>query len=293
MKDKTFDLHIIIVAFNSEFWLRKTLVSLKSFYLDKTSKDIAITVVDNASSDHTRQMLAHEFSFVHAVYLPENVGFASANNIGMRQQKAKYVMLMNSDVELNEFSQLDILLDYMDEHPKVGVITPRVEYISGALDLACHRGEPTLRSSFMYFTKLEQLFPRYKFFAGYHQLYKDINTIHEVDAVSGAAMIVSQKAIDKVGFLDERFFMYAEDLDWCKRFRDAGYKIIFHPGVRIIHHKYKSGIKTSSQALAKRTKYHFYNTMLQYFDKHYADRYPKFIRRLVRFGIVLKKGASL
>ncbi len=291
MIDKKIDLEIIIVCHNSAFWLQKALSTLDQFYLQKTKRKVKVSVVDNASSDETAQLLNRDFPWANSVFLPENVGFAAANNVIIKSSSAQYIMLMNSDVELDEGSQLDLLLNYLDKNPKVGVITPRVEHSNGALDLACHRGEPTLRASLMYFTHLEQLFPQIKFFAGYHQLYKNLDTIHPVDACSGAAMIVKQQVIQKVGDLDERFFMYAEDLDWCKRIRDAGYQVIYHPGVRVIHHKYKSGIKTTSQTLAKRTKYHFYHTMLQYFDKHYAHRYPAVIRYLVRLGIVLKKGA--
>jgi hypothetical protein len=84
--------------------------------------------------------------------------------------------------------------------------------------------------------------------------------------------------------------MYAEDLDWCKRFRDAGYKIIYLPQVEIIHHKYKSGIKTESNITSIQAKRHFYDTMLQYYDKHYRDQYPGFIRWLTRLFIFIKKG---
>ena len=102
-------------------------------------------------------------------------------------------------------------------------------------------------------------------------------------------MIVRNSAIKKVGMLDEQFFMYAEDLDWCKRFRDAGYKIVFYPGVKVIHHKYKSGIKSSNKKTASVTQKFFYDTMLQYYDKHYGDKYPKFVRNLLRYFIFIKK----
>ena len=118
-----------------------------------------------------------------------------------------------------------------------------------------------------------------------------MSTIHEVDACSGAAMIVRTSAMEKVGLLDEQFFMYAEDLDWCKRFRDAGYTVIYHPQVKVIHHKYKSGIKSASQDIARKTHGHFYETMLQYYDKHYQSRYPSFVRGVIKSFVTYKKGA--
>jgi GT2 family glycosyltransferase len=102
---------------------------------------------------------------------------------------------------------------------------------------------------------------------------------------------VRREALKVVGLLDEQFFMYAEDLDWCKRFREAGYQIIYHPQVKIIHHKNKSGIKSVSQSIARKTKLHFYNTMLQYYDKHYSNKYPPLVRQVIRYFIVIKKGA--
>ena len=125
----------------------------------------------------------------------------------------------------------------------------------------------------------------------YHQWYKDLDTIHEIDACSGAAMIVRRSAISEVGLLDERFFMYAEDLDWCHRFRAAGYNIVYHPEVSVVHHKYKSGIKGSSKKIARSTHRHFYDTMLQYYDKYYRAQYPELLRIVIKYFTVIKKGA--
>jgi GT2 family glycosyltransferase len=135
------------------------------------------------------------------------------------------------------------------------------------------------------------MFPSNRFFSGYHHYFKDLQSIHLIDACSGAAMLVRQETISKVGLLDEQFFMYAEDLDWCKRFRQAGFSIVYNPEVVLVHHKNKSGIKSSSQKLARKTKTHFYDTMLQYYDKHYGPVYPKFVRTLLKVIITIKKGA--
>jgi len=112
-----------------------------------------------------------------------------------------------------------------------------------------------------------------------------------VDACSGAAMIIRRSILDTVGLFDERFFMYAEDLDLCKRVREHGYVVVWHPGAVVIHHKYKSGIRGSSRQIARSTKQHFYNTMLQYYDKHYRHTYPEFIRSIIKLVISIKKGA--
>lgn len=288
---KQADLEIIIVNYNSQFWLKKTLTTLKEFYLDKTKKTVITTVVDNASEDDSLKMLGREFRWVQIMKLKDNFGFAVANNAALRETKAKYVMLLNSDVEFTKQSNLDTLIKFLDEKEKVGVITPRVEFTNGEIDPACHRGEPTMWASFTYMSGLETLLPTSKAFSDYHQTYKNLRSIHTIDACSGAAMIVRGKLLEIVGLLDERFFMYAEDLDWCKRFREAGYMVVYNPEVVVIHHKYKSGIKNTSQSIARKTRKHFYDTMLQYYDKHYLDEYPKFVRNIIKYILVIKKGA--
>jgi GT2 family glycosyltransferase len=157
------------------------------------------------------------------------------------------------------------------------------------LDPACHRGEPTPWAAFTYFTKLERLFPRSKTFAQYHQGYKSLESIHTIDDCTGAAMLVRTSALSQVGFLDERFFMYAEDVDWCKRFRETGYDVVFHPGAKVRHHKYKSGMGTSDSTIKSNTTNWFYDTMLHYYDKHYGNSYPSMLRSILKFFITIKK----
>lgn len=288
---KTALLEIIITNYNSQFWLKKTLSSLKEAYLDKTDNQVTVTVVDNGSEDDSLAMLEENFAWVQVLPLEQNYGFTYANNRALEQADAEYVMLLNSDVEFTKASNLDILLEFIDTHPKVAVISPRLKFTNDEIDPASHRGEPTPWASFTYMTGLENLFPQSQLFSQYHQYYKDLGSIHTVGAVSGAAMIVRWAAIEEVGLLDERFFMYAEDLDWCKRFRQAGYEIVYHPEVHLIHHKNKSGIKSTSQKIARKTRRYFYDTMLQYYDKHYRDKYPEVLRTLIKYILIIKKGA--
>jgi GT2 family glycosyltransferase len=286
---KQIDLNIIILTYNSQFWLKKTLSTLKEFYLDSTKKNVEVTVVDNNSDDDTVALIGRSFRWVNLIKQGTNAGFAAGNNVALSQTSARYAMLMNSDMECVEDSNFDVLIDYMDSNPAAGMVTPRIEFTNGHIDPASHRGEPTLWASFTYFAKLEALMPHTKRFGQYHQYYKDLSSVHTIDACSGAAMMVRMEAVEKVGLLDERFFMYAEDLDWCKRFRDVGYKIIYHPSAKIIHHKYKSGIKSASKKIATQTSKHFYDTMLQYYDKHYQKQYPQFVRTLIRYFLAVKK----
>jgi len=291
MTDKR-DLTIIILSYNSQFWLKKTLQTLKEYYLLKTAFQIKVVVIDNNSSDDSLAMIRQQFRWVELLPMAENKGYAAGNNVALKSVTSRYAMLLNSDVEFTSSSNLDELITYLDSHQEVGVITPRVEFSDGRLDLACHRGEPTLWASLSYFSGLESALPFWPITASYHQLYKDFETIHEIDACSGAAMLVRTAAMKKVGLLDEQFFMYAEDLDWCRRFREAGYQVHYYPLVKVIHHKYKSGLSSSSRQTATKTQAHFYDTMLQYYDKHYATKYPGWVRTVIKHVVNLKKGAS-
>ena len=290
---KKTDLNIIILNYNGLFWLKKLLPSLQKNYLKHSRYQVTVTVVDNASVDDSVKFIKKNFKWLTLIESDKNGGFSYGNNLALKDNQARYVMLLNTDTEfLPKISNLDPLIDYLDQRPKVAVAGPRLELGDGRLDPASHRGEPTLWASFTYFTKLEKLFPHSKLFARYHLGHLDFDQIHQVDSVSGAAMIVRGKLLAKVGLLDENFFMYGEDLDWCRRFRDAGYQVIFYPQVTIVHHKYKSGIKSVNQKTANKTKDFFYDTMLQYYDKYYFDKYPKFIRRLIRYYIFIKKDGN-
>lgn len=289
-KNQQLDLSIIILNYNGQFWLKKLLPTLKKNYLDKTKYAVELIVVDNASTDDSVKIMRKDFKWATTIESGRNGGFAFGNNVAIKGNKARYVMLLNSDTEFlnNGQSNLDKIIEYMDQNKDVAMTSPKVELGDGSLDPACHRGEPTPWASFTYFVGLENLFPKVKFFAEYHQSYKDLSTIHQIDACTGAAMIVRNSAIKKVGMLDDNFFMYAEDLDWCKRFRDAGYKIMFYPKIKIIHYKNKSGIKSSNKKTASITQQYFYKTMLQYYDKHYKDKYPKFLREIVKYFVLIK-----
>lgn len=291
MAKKTSDLTIIILTYNSQYWLKKTLQTLWDNYLQRTNHTVEVIVVDNNSQDESVSVIKKDFSWVKLLESEENIGFSAGNNLALKDVTSPYVMLLNSDMECTPESNFDILIDYLVEHPTVGIVTPLIRLANKDIDLACHRGEPTPWASISYFMGLERLFPSQKWASEYHQLYKGFDTIHEVDACSGAAMMVRTLAIKKVGLLDERFFMYAEDLDWCKRFRDAGFEIVFNPEVEVIHHKYKSGISSLSRQTATKTKSLFYDTMLQYYDKHYQNRYPFWVRPLIQLFVEMKKGA--
>ena len=273
------DLEIIILNYNTSFWLKKTLSSMERYFLKITHYRVKVIVVDNASQDDSVEV-AESFIFVTLIKSSKNGGFAKGNNLALKKASGRYIMLLNSDTEFDEHSNLDPLIAYLDKNKQVGALTPRLIMADGSVDLACHRGEPTIWASFSYFLKLDKIFNfKVPFFNGYHLLHLDLNTTHSIQAISGASFIIRGKVLKDVGLLDERFFMYAEDLDWCWRIRKTGQEIIYYPLVTIIHHKKKSGLESDNQVISKKINIYFYQTMLQYYDKHYLsliDRWWRF-----------------
>lgn len=283
-------LEIIIVSYNSLRWLKKTLDSLDRFYLPHSKYNIIITVVDNASTDDTINFLENEYRKINLIKSEKNLGFSAGNNLALKKSNADYIMLLNSDMEFTEKSKnIDKLIEYLESNRNIAMITPKLLLSNSKLDMACHRGEPGLIDAFFYFAGFEKLFPKVKFFTKYHMLYKDFSTIHEVDAMTGACMVMKNETLKKIGYFDERFFMYSEDMDLCRRFRDKGYGIIFYPEIEIIHHKYKSGLSSSDENTKKKISNHFYNSFLLYYDKHYNNKwYYKITKPLISAFIYFK-----
>lgn len=285
------DLSILILNYNTVDWLQNVLSSIQNFPPQNIAYEVI--VVDNASKDASVEMVETEFPHVVLIKSPENGGFAKGNNLGIREANGRFVMLLNSDAEFSAKTQIEECINYLDEHPSVGILTPKLVLPDGSIDLASHRGEPTPWAAFTYFSGLEKLFSGSKKFGQYHQTWQDFNTTHVIQACSGAAMIVRSAFLDSVGLLDEHFFMYAEDLDWCKRFRDSGHEVVYFPKSQVIHHKYKSGLAKEKQpaqidtqkylqipgfskkkTITNSAKFHFYETMKQYYSKHYQQSSP-------------------
>ena len=283
-------LSIIILSYNTKRYLEQVLRSLARV----KKNDWEVIVVDNASQDGSAQMVKEEFPFVKCVSNRKNVGFSAGNNSGIRRAQGAYVLLLNSDTEVRDAESIPTLLSYMDKHPDIGAVTPKVVLADGTMDMASHRGIPTPWNSFSYFIGLERVFGKLpgiqRIFGGYHQTWKSMEYTHEVDACTAAAMFVRAAAIDEVGLLDEQFFMYGEDLDWCYRFRKAGWKIVYNPEATIIHHKNKSGVQVeTNDEIGKITKKQatsqFFDTMELFYRKHYGKVYPRWFLGVVQFGV--------
>ncbi|MBZ0286394.1 MAG: glycosyltransferase family 2 protein [Anaerolineae bacterium] len=264
------DLSIIIVNWNTRDLTAKCIADVQT-----TVKQIAyeIIVVDNHSSDGSQDMLRTQFPDVKLIANPDNVGFARANNQGMKISEGRYILLLNSDAFVKA-DTIDRMVAFMDEHPEAGMAGCKLLYEDGRLQASCATF-PTLATEFYIALGLDKLFPKSKIFGKYLMTDWDYSTMREVDVIMGAFMLARKNVIDTVGMMDESFFMYSEEVDWCYRFKVAGWKILFTPEVECVH--IWGG---SSRAVKVETLIRLYRARVQFFRKHYG-RLAAFLYKLI------------
>lgn len=268
------DISVIILNYNTVELTRKCLQTVFASRLGNYSMEVI--VCDNGSTDESCKMIRKEFPQVILIENKKNLGFAGGNNPGITRAKGRYILLLNTDTEVPN-DTFRIMLEFMDEHSEVGASTCKLLLSDGSMDPACHRGFPTPWAAFSYFLKLERLFPKNKVFGGYHLGYKNFSTIHEVDVISGAFFLVRREVIYRVGMMDEDYYFYGEDMDWCYKIKEAGWKIIYNPTTSILHRKKQSGRASVDRARRKRTELFFYEYNKLFYQKNYDQKYPKFI----------------
>ena len=281
-------LSIIIVSYNTRELLRACFSSIAKSHSGKSAWEVI--VVDNGSQDGSVEEIKNGDTIL--IQNTVNKGFAAANNQGIRIAKSDYILLLNTDCEV-EPDTIVKTLDYFHQHPEIGAVTCKLLLPDGSLDTACHRGFPTPWAAFTYFTGLEKLFGRSRIFGQYHQQYKPMDDPHDVDSISGAFFLIRRSVVDAVGLLDENFFMYGEDIDWCYRIRNRGMRIAYYPYASVIHKKHQSGLDQSNDGLRLQTKRHFYDAMRIFYNKHYRRRYGWIATALVLLGIKVLQGVAL
>ncbi len=290
-------LSIIILNYNSGKLLQDCIVSIFEHYKNELDNNqFEIIVVDNASSDDSFGEVSAKYQKIRYIQLPRNLGFGKANNQGVLKAGGDYILFLNPDTIVHA-KTLTRLVAYLDSHERIGIATCKVLLPDGTLDDACHRGFPTPWRALMHFFGIAGLFPNSRFFNGYHLGYQHLDEIHEIDACAGAFLLIKREVGIKVGWFDQDYFWYGEDLDLCFNVKAAGYKIVFIPDVSILHHKGAiSGMKKHSAHLSKidaqtRKKIHEsrFEVMQIFYKKHYQNKYPWFIMQLVFMGIGIKK----
>lgn len=273
------DLSIIIVNYNT---CQITSDAIRSIFKSHTSYTYEVIVVDNHSTDDSVETISKYFPNVSLIRNPENIGFARANNQAIRVAKSKYILLLNSDTVIKP-DTLQVMVSFMNQHPKAGASGCKVVLPDGNLDRACRRGFPTPSASFYYLTGLAHLFPKNPRFNQYQLTHLDPDQSYPVDCLVGAFMLVRREVFEQIGLLDEDFFMYGEDVDWCFRIKQGGWDIIYYPKTSIIHYK-----GASSRRKPYKIVYEFHRAMYLFHRKHFQKKYPMIVNGLVYSGIFLK-----
>jgi len=292
------DLSIIILNYNTRQLTLDAILSIEKNYLEYVkSGRFEVTVADNASPDGSLAAF-HAFkdkTKIKSFYVVDNggnIGFSKGNNKGIAFATGRFVLFLNPDTIVYK-KTLNFMLEFMDSHPDAGAATCKVEIPSGLIDEASHRGFPTPWNAFSHFSGLEKLFPKSRLFAGYLQGYKDFTEIHEVDAISGAFLLVRRDVGEQIGWWDEEYFFYGEDIQFCYNIKKLGYKIYYVPHVSILHHGgVSSGIKKQSHHITTADSTHRltmqgyrFDAMRIFYKKNYKKKYPKILSWIVHKGI--------
>ncbi len=225
------DLSIIILNYKSRELVKQC---VKTIGLLAPKISYEIIVVDNASNDGVGAMLAERFPDVRFIASEVNSGFAAGNNLGIREAKGRYVVIMNPDITVLSGS-LEEMMAFMDTNKEVGVMGPKLIHPDGSLDASCYRF-PTMMIPVYRRTPLGSLPVGRRAIAEYLMEDYDHEITRDVDWLLGAVLIVRREALEKVGPLDERFFLYFEDTDWCRRFSEAGHRVVYHPVAKMVHY---------------------------------------------------------
>jgi GT2 family glycosyltransferase len=277
------DLSIIIVNFETYDLTKQTIESVINH---DHPFEYDIYLVDNASKDGSIEKLQKDFykesqdGLIKFILNDENMGFAYANNIALKKTSSEYVLLLNSDTLILD-DCLEESLNYMETFEDTGALGCKVVLPDNSLDKACRRSFPDFNVSFYKMAGLSRLFPKSKRFGRYNLTYLNEDETYEVDSIVGAFMMVRRKAIKEVGLLDESFFMYGEDIDWCYRIKAAKWKIIYFSDAKIVHYKGSSNSKKQNKKLT----YEFYNAMYIFYNKHYKKEYPWIKTAVTYMGI--------
>lgn len=290
------DLSIIIVNFNAKDYLKKCLDSV----FGSDFKNFEIIVVDNASKDGSLEDLKKLEGKIQIIANKKNTGFSKANNQGIRKATGRYILFLNPDTVVYK-NTFKVMLDFMDKNKDIGASTCKVLLPNGKIDDSCHRGFPTPWNAFCFFSGLEKLFPHSKIFSGYHMGWESMNKTHKIQACAGSFMMVRREAGEDIGWWDEDFFFYGEDLDFCLELQKKDWEIYYVPRVLTLHYKgISSGIKNHSKHLShanletkRAATTARFDAMKILYRKHYINKYPRIVTWLVFKAINFKFWISM
>ncbi len=277
-------LSIIIVNYNVKHFLEQALISV---YKASQNLDIEVFVIDNNSVDGSVQMVQEKFPQVTLIANKQNTGFSKANNQGIKLATGKYILLLNPDTVVQEDTFVKIV-EFMNDKPDCGGLGVKMINGEGEFLPESKRSLPTPWVAFYKVFGFARLFPKSKKFGKYHLSYLDNNKNHEVEVLSGAFMVIRKEVVDKIGMLDEDYFMYGEDIDYSYRITKAGYKNYYFSETQIIHYKGESTKKGSLNYVLV-----FYNAMLIFAGKHFSKGKQSMFMLLIKFAIYFRASLSI
>lgn len=283
--DPAVDLEVVIVSHGAEGLLRRCLESLRAH--PPRTATMRVTVVDSGSPDGTPDMVAREFPEYHLERCA-NVGFSAANNLVLRESRAGAVLLLNPDTEVYA-GTLDTCLARLAADPAVGMVGAKLVREDGELDHAAKRSFPTPLAALAHFTGIGRGAGAGASLSQYRATHLGEDEPGEVDAVNGAFMLCRAEAVARVGLLDEGYWLYMEDLDWCHRFWDAGWKVFYEPGAVALHVKGGS----SARRRAPRQEIAFHRGMGRFYRRFDAPDANPLLNLAVYLGIGAKLAVSL
>ncbi len=277
-------LSVIIVNYNVQYFLEQCLLSVEKAM---NGVETEVWVVDNNSVDGSVAMTQQKFPWVKLIANKENTGFSKANNQAMKLASGEYFLLLNPDTIVEEDTFRKVV-DFMDGHPDAGGLGVKMVDGKGNFLPESKRGLPTPQTSFFKIFGISRLFPKSKLFNRYHLGNLRNDETHEIEILSGAFMLMRKSALDKVGLLDEAFFMYGEDIDLSWRIVQGGWKNYYFPGTRIIHYKGESTKKGSLNYV-----YVFYNAMVIFAKKHFSENNARLFSFFIHIAIWMRAGVAI
>jgi O-antigen biosynthesis protein len=275
---------VIIVNYNVVFFLEQCLNSVAEAMKQESAE---VWVVDNNSVDGSVEMVREKFPWVKVIANKDNKGFSKANNQAMEISNCPYQLLLNPDTVIEEDTLFKVV-KYMDEHPKVGGLGVRMVDGKGIFLPESKRGLPTPSVAFYKIFGVSRIFPKSKIFGKYHLGYLSEFETNEIEILSGAFMLMRKEALDKVGLLDEAFFMYGEDIDLSYRIIKGGYQNVYFPETRIIHYKGESTKKSSVNYV-----FVFYRAMVIFAKKHFSQKNARLFSFLINTAIYFRAGLAI
>ena len=280
----TIAISIVIVNYRVPEYLRETLRSIEQAEMSDRTE---VIVVDNASGDESQKIITSEFPSTRWIQLKHNIGFGKACNVGVQNARGSYILLLNPDTMISR-NTLSVACSFMQSHPDIGLIGPKILNPDGTLQASCKRGFPTPSVTFYHFSGLSRLFPRSRRFGRYNLTFLDADTSAPVDAVSGSFMFMPRILFLQIGGFDERFFLYGEDLDLCYRIKESGHAVWYHPATQIIHRKGKSSAKS-----ILRSRIAFYEAMILFSRKYRRVHRGFFPSWAVLIGILIISSVNI